>query len=151
MASTLVKIDVHLIFHVKTTSIAIREDGLDRLFAYLGGTIRNLQDIPIEIGGMRDHVHILTSLPKNMSLSDFVRNIKAESSRWLKGMGRVYADFSWQAGYGAFSVSPSMTDKTVDYIRNQRKHHERSTFQEEYRRFLNVYNVPYDERYVFTD
>ncbi|MBQ7141772.1 MAG: transposase [Bacteroidaceae bacterium] len=84
MASTLVKIDIHLIFHTKNTGITMRNDDLERIFAYIGGIIRNLGSIAIEVGGMPDHVHILTSLPKTMTLADFVRTIKAESSKWIK-------------------------------------------------------------------
>ncbi|MBP3227367.1 MAG: transposase [Bacteroidaceae bacterium] len=151
MASTLVKVDIHLIFHIKTTSVAVQENDLGRLLSYIGGTIRGLGGIPIEIGGMRDHVHILTSLPKTSSLSDFVRAIKAESSKWLKSLAPMYADFSWQTGYGAFSVSPSMSEKTVAYIRNQKQHHTKRTFQEEYKMFLEAYKVDYDEKYAFAD
>ena len=151
MASTLVKVDLHLIFHVKTTSVAVQENDLGRLFSYIGGTIRSLGGLPIEIGGMCDHVHILTSLPKTSSLSDFVRTIKAESSKWLKSIAPMYSDFSWQTGYGAFSVSPSLSEKTVAYIRNQRQHHQKRTFQEEYKMFLEAYKVSYDEKYAFAD
>ncbi len=80
MANTLVKIDVHLVFHVKSTGIRMRKEDLPRVFAYIGGIINKIHGLPIEIGGMPNHVHILTSLPKTMSLADFVRIIKAESS-----------------------------------------------------------------------
>ena len=151
MASTLVKIDIHLIFHIKSMGIIMRDDDLDRIFAYIGGTIRSIGGIPIEVGGMPDHIHILTSLPKTMALADFVRTIKAESSKWMKSVDGYYHRFAWQEGYGAFSVSPSLTEKTIQYIRNQAEHHKKRSFQEEYKLFLEAYGISYDERYVFSD
>lgn len=151
MASTLVKIDVHLIFHVKSTSVKMRSEDLGRVFAYIGGIIKGVGGLPVEIGGMPDHIHILTSFPKTMSLSDFVRTIKADSSKWMKSLGTVYKEFAWQEGYGAFSVSPSLVDKTVKYIRTQVEHHKKRTFQEEYKLFLEAYGIQYDERFAFCD
>ena len=107
MASSLVKIDIHLVFHVKSTGVTMQKNDLPRIFQYMGGIIRGLNAIPIEIGGMPDHIHILTSLPKSMALTDFVKDIKANSSKWIKQIDPVYARFAWQDGYGAFSVSPS--------------------------------------------
>ena len=149
MANTLVKIDIHLIFHVKSENIMLRTEDLGRVFAYIGGIINGIGGLPIEIGGMPDHLHILTSMPKTMSLSDFVRTIKAESSKWIKTIDAYYGQFVWQEGYGAFSVSPSLTDKTVKYIRSQAEHHKKRTFREEYKLFLDAYGIQYDERYVF--
>ena len=151
MASTLVKIYIHLIFHVKSTGVKMRVEDLSRIFAYIGGIIKGVGGLPIEIGGMTDHVHILTSLPKTMSLADFVRAVKADSSKWMKQLDLCYATFAWQEGYGAFSVSPSLIDKTVKYIRGQAEHHKKRTFQEEYRLFLEAYGIEYDERFAFGD
>ena len=151
MASTLVKIDVHLIFHVKSTGIMMREEDLPRIFAYISGIIKGIGGIPIEVGGRPDHVHILTSLPQTIALAEFVRAVKADSSKWIKGVDGQYKRFAWQEGYGAFSVSPSLTRKTVNYIRNQAEHHRKRSFQEEYRLFLDAYEIQYDERYAFGD
>jgi len=151
MASTLVKIDVHLIFHVKNTGTHMRMDDLPRIFAYIGGIIKSLGGLPIEIGGMPDHVHILAGLPKTIALADFVRVIKADSSKWMKQLGADYDKFAWQEGYGAFSISPSLLEKTMQYIRGQAEHHRKRTFQEEYKLFLEAYGIQYDERYVFSD
>ena len=151
MASTLVKVDIHLIFHVKSTGIKMREEDLVRIFSYIGGIIKGMGGLPIEVGGRPDHVHFLSSLPKTMSLADFVRNVKAESSKWMKSLDKCYEQFAWQEGYGAFSVSPSLIDKTVRYIRNQAEHHQKRSFREEYRLFLEAYGIEYDERYAFDD
>lgn len=151
MASTLVKNDLHIVFHVKSTSPRIDVTLLPSLYSYIGGIINHRNGLALEIGGMPDHIHILTALPKTMSLSDYVRDIKAVSSKWMKGKGVQYAKFEWQEGYGAFSVSPSLIDKTVNYIRSQGEHHSKRTFQEEYKMFLDANHIDYDERYLFTD
>ena len=151
MASTLVKINVHLVFHVKSTGIRMREEDLERVFSYLGGIIRNIGGIPIQIGGMPDHIHILSSLPKTLSLADFVRMIKADSSKWIKTLDDYYLSFAWQEGYGAFSVSPSQMKNTINYILHQQEHHKKRTFIEEYKLFLEAYGIDYDERFAFKD
>ena len=151
MASSLVKLNVHIIFHVKSTSVVIRNDDLPDLFQYVGGTIKGLGGIPIEVGGVGDHIHILATLPRTMALADFVRDIKANSSKWVRQADKSYAWFSWQDGYAAFSVSPSLIDKTVSYIRRQEEHHKKRSFEDEYRSFLEHYGISYDERYVFSD
>ena len=128
-----------------------RDEDLPQIFRYIGGIINGLGGIPIEIGGTTNYVHILTSLPKSMPLIDFVREIKAFSSKWLKQLDDHYMPFAWQDGYGAFSVSPSLLDKTVQYIRKQKEHHKTRSFNEEYRLFLEAYGIDYDERYAFGD
>lgn len=151
MANTFTSINVHVIFHVKSTGIKILNNDLGRTFSYIGGIINGIGGIPIEIGGIDNHIHILTSLPKNMSLSDFVRIIKSDSSRWIKTIDKYYNNFSWQEGYGAFSVSSSLIIKTTNYIRNQNEHHKTMTFREEYKSFLEAYGIKYDEKYAFDD
>ena len=151
MANSLVKNDVHLVFHVKRSSRTVREADLQTLFAYLGGIIRQLKGIAIEIGGRPNHVHILASVPPTMALADFVRVVKNRSSKWLKTIDGYYASFAWQDGYGAFSVSPTLLDKTSNYIRNQAAHHKKRSFGEEYRLFLQVYGIVCDERYIDSD
>ncbi len=148
MASTLVKIDIHLVFHVKSNGIRMLEADLIHIFAYIGGIIRNIDGIPIEIGGRPDHVHILCSLPKTKTLAEFVRTVKANSSKWMKTLGQHYQSFMWQEGYGAFSVSPTLLDKTVSYIRTQEQHHRKRSPREEYESFLKAYNIEYDEKYI---
>lgn len=140
-----------MIFHIKISSVKIKEDDLNRVFAYIGGIIKGAHGIPIEIGGRPDHIHILTTLPKTMALSEFVRTIKSNSSKWMKELDARYKMFEWQDGYGAFSVSSTLMDKTVNYIRGQEEHHVKRSAKEEYRMFLDAYNVEYDERYLVDD
>ena len=151
MASSLVKIDIHIIFHVKNNGRNMRSEDLPRIFQYIGGVIRGLNAIPIEIGGMSDHIHILTSLPKAMPLTDFVRDIKSNSSKWIKQQHPDYKLFAWQDGYAALSVSPGILDKTISYIRRQNEHHQKRSFEEEYKMFLEHYGIAYNERYVISD
>ena len=151
MASALVKINVHIIFHVKSNGIRMRENDLKRIFSYIGGIINGIGGITMDVGGVVDHIHIIASLPKMKSLSDFVKTVKSDSSRWIKSIDTYYNKFAWQEGYGAFSVSPSLLDKTINYVSNQLQHHKTMSFREEYESFLKAYGIQYNERYAFDD
>ena len=148
MGNSYLKINIHLIFHVKSTGQLMRESDLPRIFQYIEGIIKSSGGIPIQIGGLPDHIHILTTLPKDSTVPDFVRNIKAESSRWMKTIDSSYRSFSWQEGYGAFSVSASTLSNAIRYIDGQAEHHSRKSFLDEYKEFLNAYKIEYDERFV---
>lgn len=141
MPNSLVKINIHLIFHTKSEGVTVATDDLPRLFDYIGGIIRATGGISFKVGGMPDHVHVLMSIPPTVALADYVRNLKAKSSRWLKTVSPQYAGFSWQEGYGAFSVSPTLIDKTIAYISNQAEHHRKRTFREEVLAFVEAYKV----------
>lgn len=151
MASTLVQQYMHIVFHTKCTAITMREKDLPRVFDYIGGVIRNINGVSIQVGGRPDHIHILASMPKTMSLAEFVRTVKSNSSKWIKTLDRYYEPFMWQEGYGAFSVSASVLDKTAKYIKNQKARHRERSFVDEYKQFLDAYHVEYDERYAFGD
>ena len=118
------------------------------MFSYLGGCVRKQGACPISIGGMPDHVHLLATLPATLTLSEFVKNVKMWSSKWIKTRSPKYAHFAWQDGYGAFSVSSSVIPKAVAYISNQAEHHKKRSFREEYISFLKSNNIPYDEKYL---
>ena len=126
----------------------MREEDLPLIHKYIGGIIKNIQSVPICIGGVGNHVHILCSLPKTMSLADFVRIIKVNSSRWIKTLDSYYYNFAWQTGYSAFSVSLSNIDKTVQYIRNQAKHHMMVSADKEHMVFLKAYDVDFTPDYL---
>ena len=150
MGSSLAKNDIHIVFHIKYHSMEIRDEDLVQVFAYIGGLIRNMGGIPMEIGGIGNHIHILTSLPKTIALSDFVKSIKAYSSKWIKTLDEQYYEgFCWQAGYGAFSVDYRNLDQTSHYIRNQAEHHHRTNWRDEYKQLLDETGVEYDDRYAF--
>ena len=148
MANTYVNNIVHIVFHIKSNGTPILGDDLNHVHKYIGGITKNIGGTLIEIGGMPDHVHLLTSLPKTTALSDFVKTIKANSSRWIKELNPYYSSFSWQDGYGAFSVSASIVPKVVNYIRNQEKHHTQRSFIDEYKSFLDACGIDYDEQYL---
>lgn len=151
MAQSLSKLFVHLIFHIKTTSVKIREEDETRLYAYMGSVIKSNESIPILINGVEDHIHILCVMSKNIALSKLMEEIKRHSSRWIKGINNHYEKFAWQGGYGGFSVSPSLHDRTKVYIETQKEHHKKMTFQEEYLMFLKEYGIKYNEKYVWED
>ena len=150
MSQSLVQIYVHIIFSTKNripflTDIAFRE----RVHAYLAG-ICNKQDCPaIIVGGVADHVHLLCRLGKQTDISTLIREIKRDSSSWVKEQPLSLSAFYWQSGYGAFSISPSHVDGLADYIRDQEQHHKQETFQDEFRRICAKYGVPLDERYAW--
>ena len=150
MGSSLVKNDIHIVFHIKYNSMEIRNEDLPKVFAYIGGIINNMGGTPIAIGGIGNHVHILTNLPKSIALTEFMKNIKAYSSKWIKTLDeRYYEGFAWQGGYGAFSVEYDLLDRTANYIRNQAEHHHRTTWKDEYKQMLNERGIEYNERFAF--
>jgi len=151
MSQSLSKLYVHLVFHIKYTSVEIRSEDKEKLYAYIGSVIKSNESIPIIINGTKNHIHILCVMSKNIALAKLVEEIKRHSSRWIKMVDDYYLPFAWQGGYGGFSVSPSVHDKTKRYIENQEQHHLKMNFQDEYRMFLNEYGIEYDERYVWND
>ncbi len=151
MSQSLSKIYIHLVWHIKYNSVHLRPQDRQELYAYMGGIIKSLESIPIIINGTHNHVHVLFVMSKNVSLAECAKKIKMSSSRWLKTKSEYYRHFAWQGGYGAFSVSQSLYERTYRYIENQENHHKKKTFREEYISFLKTYNVEFDEKYTFTD
>ncbi len=150
MPQSLVQIYVHIVFSTKhrrpfLTDVAFRA----RTHAYLAGTCNKLESPAIKVGGVEDHVHILCRLSKTSDVATLIREIKRESSKWVKDECPSLAEFHWQAGYGAFSISPSHVDGLVAYIANQESHHKQESFQDEFRRLCQKYGVPIDEHYVW--
>ncbi len=151
MAQSLSKLYVHLISHIKTTCPLIKKEDKSELYAYMGSILKDLDCIPIIINGVEDHFHILCVMSKNIALAKLAEEVKRHSSRWIKTKGDYYKNFAWQGGYGGFSVSPSLHDKTKKYIENQEEHHKKMSFQEEYLLFLKEYGIEYNETYLWTD
>jgi putative transposase len=146
MASTLTNVLIHFVFSTKERAPLITSGLAPDLHRYIEGIIHNERGEPLAVGGMPDHVHILAKMRADQSISDFVRLVKTNSSRWA---GERVTGFAWQTGYGAFSVSESQSEVVRGYIQRQEKHHQVSSFQEEYRAFLSRHNVAYDEAYVW--
>ncbi|WP_312075307.1 IS200/IS605 family transposase [Chryseobacterium sp.] len=149
MSQSLNKIYVHLIFSTKNRVPFLTDDIKDELFNYLGGVCKNLECNPLQVGGYKDHVHILCLLSKKMTLVKLLEEVKSSSSKWIKTKDEKFSNFYWQSGYGAFSVNPTETDLVKKYIQNQEEHHKVKNFQDEYRAFLKKYDVEYDEKYVW--
>jgi putative transposase len=148
MSQSLSKVLVHLIFSTKHREPTIPPAIRPRLHAYIIGILANLKSPSLQTGGVSDHVHILCALSRTVSLADLMEEVKKSSSKWMKADGSV-PGFSWQAGYGAFSIGESQSDAVIRYIQNQDEHHRKMTFQDEFRKFLERYKVAYDERYVW--
>jgi len=152
MPQSLSKVYLHLVFHIKAISPQIRETDLERVHAYIGQLVNKTGCVNIWVGGIEDHVHALCLLSRNETISHLVEEIKRNSSRWIKTIDeRYYKNFAWQSGYGCFSVSQSVVDKTLAYIKNQSQHHKNQSFEAEYKSFLTLYEVDYDEEYLFRD
>ena len=139
----------HLVFSTKHREPTIHPEWQPRLYEYMGGIIREKKGCLLAAGGMPDHVHLLISFAKEMSTSNLVRDIKANSSGWIHEMFSKSRGFAWQAGYGAFSVSFSNLDTVRRYIAAQAEHHRVRSFQEEFRELLIRHQIEFDERYIW--
>ncbi len=151
MPQSLSKIYLHVIFHIKTTSPLILDEDMERIHSYIGQLINETQCKNIWVGGVGDHIHALCLLGRETSPSYLLEEMKRNSSRWIKSLSPHYKHFAWQGGYAAYSVSQSVVENTLKYIKQQRVHHKKQTFEDEYRQFLKLYDIEYDERYVFRD
>jgi REP element-mobilizing transposase RayT len=149
MPQSLSKVYTHLIFSTKHRKNLIDEAIESDLFDYLGGVCKGLECNPVQVGGYRNHVHILCLLSRKICQMNLLEEVKKRSSKWIKTKDIMYTDFYWQDGYGIFSVSPSDVERVVNYIRNQKEHHKKMSFKQEFRKLLKAYKVDYDERYVW--
>jgi REP element-mobilizing transposase RayT len=138
----------HLVFSTKDRQPLITDIHQPRLYDYIGGTIRGLGGISLGINGTEDHVHVLAKLRPDKAVSDVLRDLKANASGWMHDVFPELKDFSWQRGYGAFTVSASNVEKVQDYIARQKEHHQKRSFRDEFIAFLKANGVEYDERYI---
>ena len=139
----------HCVFSTKERRPFITPKLREKLWPYLGGIARQNKFKAIEIGGVEDHVHLLLSLPSTMAIAKALQLLKGGSSKWVHETFPEQRLFAWQEEYGAFSVSVSQLDKTIEYIKGQESHHNRMTFQEEFLTLLNKHHIEYDERYLW--
>jgi len=140
---------VHFVWSTKDRRPLIDDDWSDRLYGYLGGILKNNNARLLVAGGMPDHIHLLASLPSTLSLAKAVNLLKSNSTAWVKGNIPGRDKFAWQEKYGAFSVSKSAEANVTRYIRRQKEHHRRKTFQEEFETLLHRHEIEFDERYVW--
>jgi len=147
MSHTHTKLLSHIVFSTQGRLPLITTEIGSELFAYMAGLVKELKGMAVIINGMSDHVHLLILLPPTVSISDAMRFVKANSSRWIKE--RYGKKFAWQKGFGAFSVSHSNADAVAKYIRDQDKHHTNIDFRTEFVSFLDKSGVEYDDRYLW--
>jgi REP element-mobilizing transposase RayT len=149
MPQSLSKVILHIIFSTKNRELWLDSNVCPRMHAYLATICRDLGAELVHVGGVADHVHIVTTLPRTLSQAQLIEQIKKTSSKWIKTLDTRYGGFFWQRGYGTFSVSPSQFEAVLQYIETQPEHHRTRTFQEEYRELLRRHGIDFDERYVW--
>jgi REP element-mobilizing transposase RayT len=149
MPQSLSSILVHLVFSTKLRELLITPEVETELHKYLAAVFRECQSPALSIGGDRDHIHALFALSRTWTVAAVVEEVKTSSSKWIKTKGREFHQFHWQGGYGAFSIGQSNVAAVKRYIANQKEHHRRQAFQDEFRALLRKYEVEYDERYVW--
>jgi REP element-mobilizing transposase RayT len=145
--STFLSLHFHLVFSTKNRAQFIKDEWIERLHEYLGGTVAGLKGFPQGAGGIADHVHLLVGLKATHCLADFVRELKKASSVWVHDeIGE--RDFAWQEGYSAFTVSPTARDAVKHYIANQASHHRVKPYREELFEMLRLAEIEFDERFL---
>jgi len=149
MPQSLSSILIHLVFSTKNREPFITPPIERELHPYMAAIFREFKSPSRCIDGTEDHVHILLSLARIITVADLVEEVKTNSSKWIKNKGREFKNFHWQKGYGAFSIGQPNVSALKRYIRDQKQHHQRITFQDEYRKFLTSCGIDYDERYVW--
>jgi len=150
MSQSLAKILVHVVFSTKDRRPFLRDKSLlDELHHYLGGILNKLDCQPIIVGGTEDHVHMPCCLSRTCEIATMIKEVKRSSTLWIKSKDTAFRDFSWQNGYGAFSIGFSQIESVRDYIVGQEQHHQKISFQDEFRKLLKCYEIEFDERYVW--
>ena len=149
MADCFSQIYVQLVFAVKNRDALIMPEWEDELYKYISGIITNKGQKALAINGTRNHIHIFVNLKPNCCISDLVREIKKASNTFVKDKKMSKFRFEWQSGYGAFSYSISQIDNVIKYINNQKEHHRKHTFKEEFHNFIEKFKIEYKEEYSF--
>lgn len=149
MANTYTQIHIQAVFAVQNRACIINKNWEDELYKYITGIIQKNNHKLLAINGMPDHVHVFFGFRPTQSLSDLMQDIKGDSSRWINKMGFLRSRFSWQEGYGAFSYSKSHVQNVIRYINNQKEHHRKKTFTEEYLDMLRKFEVDFNEAFIF--
>jgi REP element-mobilizing transposase RayT len=149
MANTFSQIYFHIVFSTKNRENLLHTDIETRVWAYIGGIARKHKMTALQVGGIDNHIHALVGVPTTASASQVAKYLKGDSSHWIHGEFPGLRSFAWQDGYGVFSVSKSLIPTVVDYIKRQREHHKRQTFEEEFVELLKLHEIDYDERYLW--
>ncbi len=148
MANTYTQIHIQTVFAVQNRQSLIKPEWKDELYKYITGIIQSYDHKVLQINGMPDHIHIFFGMRPTQSLSDLMKQLKQDSSKWINTKRLINGKFSWQAGYGAFSYSKSQVSQIIRYIANQEEHHKSKTFSDEYIELLKESGIDYDERYI---
>lgn len=151
MANTYTQLYFHIVFAVKSRANLISPKWKEELYKYITGITGNKNQKLIAINGMPDHVHLLIGMKPDNNLSDLIRDIKANSSKFINERKWVTGKFEWQTGFGAFTLGHSQLDVIINYIKTQEEHHKTKTFREEYIDFLKAYAIDFKTEYVFGD
>ena len=149
MANTYSALYYHIVFSTKNRQRTLNREIESRVWSYLGGVARNHEMTALQVGGVEDHIHALVMSPAKFAPSEIARFLKGDSSKWIHDEFQEMSGFAWQDGYAAFTVSKSGVPAVIKYIQDQREHHRRKTFEEEYREFLTKHGIEYDERYIW--
>ena len=149
MPSTYTNLLYHIVFSTKDRIPLIANDFEEELYRYIGGIIRTEGGVQLEIGGTNDHLHILAKIKPAVAVSDILAKLKANSSKWINDHKMKMRKFGWQEGYAAFTVSESQVTAVREYIRNQKEHHRKQTFQEEFVALLERHGIEYDPEYLW--
>ena len=149
MPGTFSQIYVQYVFAVKGRENSILPPFQSELYKYISGIITNKGQKALAVNGMSDHVHVLVGLKPSMRISDLIRDIKNNSTNFINENKFLRNKFSWQEGYGAFSYSQSGFGKVIEYIKNQKEHHKKKTFRQEYMVFLKKFDIPFEDKYLF--
>jgi len=149
MANTYTQLNMHVVFSVKGKENILPAKIRSEIFKYISGILRNLEQYSLAVNGYKDHVHLFFEMQPTKSLSDIIRIVKTNSSKWINKNRFVAGKFSWQEGYGGFSYSRSQRNNVIQYIMKQEEHHKKKTFREEYLELLKLFEINFDENYVF--
>jgi len=149
MANTYTQINIHAVFAVQGRRSFLKENFRYDLFKYISGILNNNKQFSLAVNGFVDHVHIFFELHPTTSVSDILRVVKTNSSKWINENHFINSKFNWQEGYGAFSYSRSQRNRVIEYIKNQDKHHSVTSFKKEYLDLLEKFKIKFDDHYVF--
>jgi putative transposase len=151
MANTYTQLHIQFIFAVKYRAALIQNAWKDELYKYMTALVQDNDHKMLQVNGMPDHIHILIGMRPAQSVSSLIQHVKSESSKWIKEKKFCPSPFAWQEGYGAFSYSKSHVPDVVRYIQNQEVHHKKETFLDEYRQFLKLFEIDFEEQYIFKE
>jgi len=149
MPNTYTQIHIQCVFAVKYRQSMIHNPWKEELYKYITGIVQNYGHKMLIINGMPDHIHLFFGMRPTQSLSDLMKQVKQDSSKWINQHQHTYTQFAWQSGFGAFSYAKPQIPRVIKYIENQEEHHHKNSFHEEYIELLNAHDIGYDERYIF--